>query len=351
MGKYSLESFERYKTIRCRPLEKREAVEGAGVSRFVTARAALGGERPVLREQPVLRERTLLEVRVPAQEIQTMAKTESALRSLASGYNRDPLLLGVTLATDAGPAARRRLWETAAEAFAPRRYFVPVTDGEQLDYALKHGFARGLLARVGENPYDTCEAFAENGAQQLFKRMPVLVSFARADAELARYARQWHAAAVEGIDAVAGWRIALRRLTYPKALSSGGFAPMRFWWMNRGPSFCHEPVEVRLRLKKDGRTVPVALGDRTDRIPLADRVHNEIVRLPKVTPGQYNLQYGLFTRDGAPLTLAHDGGTPDGYYPADVMNIDDIPRPEYETIWDDFFPDGYYPLEDPQEPV
>lgn len=345
MGKYSLESFERYPTIRCRPLEKAEPAEGAGISRFATVRVTLGGERPVLRG------RSLLEVSVPARDIETMPKTESALRSLASAYHRDPLLLGVTLVTDAVAAKRRRLWETAAEAFAPTRYYVPVTDGEQLDYALKHGLAGGLIARVDGNPYDICEAFAEQGAQQLFKQMPVLVSFQRPGEGFAKYTRQWHAAAVEGIDAPAGWRIALRRLTYPKALSSGGFAPMRFWWVNRGPSYCHENVEVRLRLERDGEYTPILLHDRTSCFHLADRAYNEIVRLPEVVPGRYQLQFGVFAADGTALTLANDGRTDDGYYPADVMNIDDMPRPELETVWDGFYPDGYYPLEDPKEPM
>ena len=345
MGKYSLESFERYPTIRCRPVETAEPAEGAGISRFVTVSVILGGERPDLRE------RSLLAVSVPAQGIETMPKTESALRSLASAYHRDPLLLGVTLVTDAVAAQKRRLWETAAEAFAPKRYYVPVTDGEQLDYGLKHGLAGGLLATVQENPYDVCEAFAEQGAQQLFKRMPVLVSFQHRGEGLAKYARQWHAAAVEGIDAPAGWRIALRRLTYPKALSSGGYAPMRFWWVNKGPSYCHEDVEVRLRLERDGQHTPIALHDRTDCFHLADRTYNEIVRLPEVAPGAYQLQFGLFAADGTALTLANAGRTEDGYYPADVMNIDDVPRPELASVWDDFYPDGYYPLEDPKEPV
>lgn len=345
MGKYSLESFERYKTIRCRPLEKTEPAEGAGISRFVTVRMILGGERPILQE------RTLLEISVPAQSIETMPKTESALRSLASEYYRDPLLLGVTLVTDAIAARKRRLWETAAEAFAPKRYYMPVTDGEQLDYMLKHGLAGGLVATVGENPYDVCEAFAEHGAQQLFKQMPVLVSFTHAGKGFAKYARQWHAAAVEGVDAPAGWCIALRRLTYPKELSSGGFAPMRFWWVNKGPSYCHEEVEVRLRLERDGEYTSIVLHDRTNCFHLADRTYNEIVRLPEVAPGLYHLQFGLFSMNGTALVMAHDGRTDDGYYPADVMNIDDVPRAELQSIWDGFYPDGYYPLEDPKEPM
>jgi len=346
MGKYSLESYERYQMVKCRPLEKAEA---EGTSVFETVRVVLGGERPVLGK------RTLLEVFVPGESITSlptsMPETESSLRSLAARYYRDPQVIGVTLIMDANTANKRRLYETAAEAFAPKRYYVPVEDGEQLDYALKHGFVGGLVATVGENIYDTCEAFAKNNAQQLFKQMPVLVRFLKGNARAADYAAAWHAEAVEGAKTLAGWRIALRRLVYPKTVSSGGYAPMRFWWTNRGPSFCHEETEVRLRLEKEGRYTSIALKDHPSKIHLADRVYNEIVKLPKVESGVYRLEYGLFLKTGEPLSLAHGGETADGYYYADVMTFDDTPRPEFETLWDDFFEDGYYPLEDPKQPV
>jgi hypothetical protein len=344
MGKYSLEAYERYQMVKCRPLQKKEAVQGAGISTFATVEIALGGE------QPNLQGKTLLKVSVPDVALNAMAETEIHLRALAARYYRDPWVLGVTLVACGHEAMQRRLWETAAEAFAPKRYYVPVEDGAQLDYALKHGFAKGLLVTVGDNVYDACEAFAENNAQQLYKQMPVLVSIPKGQ-DVKQYVQGWHAMAVEGIEAPAGFCIALRRLNYPKALSSGGFAPMRFWWANKGPSYCHEKTEVRLRIEKDRQYTPIALGDHADMFHLADRVHNEIVRLPQAAPGVYRLEYALFTEDGEALVLAHDGRTADGYYYAGELTLDDTPRPEYETIWDDYFADGYYPLEDPKEPV
>ena len=43
------------------------------------------------------------------------------------------LALGVTLSSDAPAVSLRRLWEAAAQAFSSKRYYVPVTDGEQLE--------------------------------------------------------------------------------------------------------------------------------------------------------------------------------------------------------------------------
>ncbi|MDR2505038.1 MAG: hypothetical protein LBD16_02915 [Oscillospiraceae bacterium] len=344
MGKYSLENYERYKTVRCRPSEIKEAIQGCGINEFQTVCVHLG-------EEPVLASSTLLKVIVRYDELADIERTESGLRRLAARYYRDPRVVGVALASAGGTASKRRLWEAAAEAFSPKRYYVSVFDAEQLDCALKRGFMKGLYVWVDEDVLHTCEAFAQNNAQQLYKQMPVLVSVPSGRQKLAQYAAQWHAAGVEGISVISGWRIALRRLTYPKALTSGGYAPMRFWWTNRGPSFCHEETEVRLRIEKDGRYTDIPINDSPARIRLADRVHNEIVRLPDVEPGVYRLEYGLFTKDGIPLVLANEGRNAAGFYFADNMTIDLTPRPEYRNVWDDFFADGYYPLEDPKQPV
>jgi len=340
MGKYSIENYEKYKMIKCRPEEDRTPSPGAGFSFFSTLEIAPD-------ERPELTETTLLRVHVrPGRDA---ALTEAELSSLASRYCRDPAVIGVTPA--AGGSSCRRVWETLAESFSPRRFFVPVSDGEMLDYALKQGFLGGLLAEVGNNPLDTCEAFAANGAQRLFERVPVLVRFTRPEKADSRYALQWHANTVEGVKELAGPRIALRRLNYPKALTSCGFAPMQFWWTNRGPSPLYDRTEVRLRIVRGSQTVAEVLpGDNPERIHLGDRVFNRILRLPEIPEGQYRLEFGLFLEDGTPVRLANANPTGEGYYDGDVIHIDRIPRPEFETIWENYRPDGYYPLEDPKLP-
>lgn len=342
MGKYSLESFEKYKVLRMRPDENEAAAHTPDSRRFQTVRMTLFGEIPALTGP------SLLIVDVPDACGERMAETESGLCALACALRCSDHLLGVTLSCSLGEMKKRRLWEMAATAFAPKRYYVPVTDGPQLDYMLKHGMARGLYVSGGI--YDACEAFAQNNAQQLYKQMPVLVSLPEGGAAYAKYAEGWHAQAVENADANAGWCIALRRLMAPKAITAGGFAPLRFWWTNRGPAYCHEATQVRLRLAGEGTAAEMALSDRQEFIQLADRVHNEIVRVPQIRPGTYRLEFGVFTLEGRPLLLAHDAATADGYYCAGEITVDDVPRPEFEHIWDDYFPDGYYPLEDPKVP-
>lgn len=343
MGKYSLENYERYKMTKCRPEEDRTDRPGAGINTFRTV--------PVLPENwPELTENTLLKVKVAERE-ETFAETEAAIRKLASRYYQDPAVAGVIPETDFTGDRKYRLLETVAEAFAPKRCFVPVSDGDMLDYAVKHGIAGGLLIKVGENPYDCCEILAENNAQRLYRQMPVFVSFDKAKEKNDRYAQQWHASAVENSASPAGYRIALRRLNYPEVLSSGGFAPMQFWWTNRGPAFCHERTKVMLRLTQNRKTVSeFATGEEIEKVHLADRVYNRIIRLPEVPAGEYDLEYGVFDMNGKPIVMANKGAVSDGYYYAGELRIDTAARPEYEHIWDGYDMDGYYPLEDPAQP-
>ena len=338
MGKYSLENYEQYRTLKCRPEEDRTPVQGAGLSSFATADV-------FPEDRPELNGKTLLRVH-PG--IDGGAAAEAAVRTLAARYSMDPAVIGVTPAADLNS---RRMWETLAEAFSPKRFFVPVTNGEMMNYALKQGIFGGLLAEAEDNPLDLCESFAVNEAQRLFERFPVLVRFARPDKADGKYALQWHANAVEGAEIPAGPQIALRRLNIPMELTSGGFAPIQFWWTNRGPSPMYDRTEVRLRLVRDGRTAATVLpGDNPERFQQADRVFNRIVRLPQLPEGRYRLDYGLFLEDGTPVRLANRNAFGDGYYTGDWIRIDHIPRPEMESIWDTYRPDGYYPLEDPKVP-
>lgn len=344
MDKYSLESYERVRMTKCRPAEIAEVDPDLREETFVTVTAEQG------KAMPALTGKTLLKVRIP-ETMEDPLRAESAMRSLAACFFQHPLVIGVTLSAGGSETWRMRLWDAVSDAFAPKRIYVPVNDWGLLDDALKRGWMGGLLAEIGNNALDTCEAFAQQNAQQLYKRFPVLVRREGEEKNAAGYAEQWHALAVENIpDARVGFRIALRRLTYPRELSSGGFAPMRFWWTNRGPSYCHGKTEVRLRLEKAGKTLQIPLQDRPEHIPLADRVHNEIVKLPQAAPGTYRLEYGLFDETGKALPLCNEGRTGDGYYPAGEMCLDDRQRPEYERLWESYSPDGYYPLFDPRVP-
>ena len=345
MDKYSLESYERVRMTKCRPVETVEASADPVQHTFVTVRAEPG------KILPKLLEKTLLEIRIPEEGMTDLRETESALRAMAACFYQHTLVIGVTLNAEGSDAARQRLWGAAADAFSPKRFFVPVNDGMQLDYAMKQGFLGGVLAVIGDSALDTCEAFALQNAQRLYRRFPVLVRLEGKEKNAAQYAEQWHALAAENIpDARTGFRIALRRLTYPQRLSSGGFAPMRFWWTNKGPACCCEKTEVRLRLEKEGEYTPVPLKDQPDCIQLADRVYNEIVKLPRIAPGTYRLEYGLFTEAGEALPLCHEGRNADGYYSAGEMIIDDQPRPELAHLWENWSADGYYPLFDPKVP-
>lgn len=322
MEKYTLEAFERYPMVRCRPEETRDVEPDRFVFRTVSA--------PEAEKQG----RFLLEVR--RESLQQMA----ALCSL-------PQAVGFTIVPGASDDA---FLETAVRAMGEKRYIVPVSDCAQIRWAGEKGVLGGLLVEIRDNPLDACEQMAVQELQKMYRKVPVFVRNCGTGHSEA-YARQWHASMVENMPGTcAGWRIALRRITYPRAVTSGGFAPMRFWWTNRGPAFVHEQTSVRLRLRMGQETIGLPLADSPDHIGLGDRVYNEIVRMPDLPPGTYAMEYGLFGENGDSLMLCHAGRSGDGYYPAGMLCVDDIPRPEYEHIWDDYYADGYYPLVDPPVP-
>ena len=78
--------------------------------------------------------------------------------------------------------------------------------------------------------------------------------------------------------------------------------------------------------------------------------HHDLKRLHTQNQPNSIQYYGLFLENGTPVTLSNANAVRDGYYEGDVINIDHVPRPEMETIWDTYSPDGYYPLEDPKVP-
>ena len=322
MEKFSLDAFERYPMVRCRPQE----TEAENTDQFVF--------------------HTCVQ---PQEECSGSALIEVRGENLADvhAYGASGKFLGFTVKEGEGD---EKLFEAAVQAFPGKKFFVPVRDSRQVKWAMETGTMGGLLVDVGSNPYDACECMARQGLQRMYRKMPVLVRGGCGE-KGEDFARQWHASRVENLPgSCAGWRIALRRLTYPKAVTSDGYVPMRFWWTNRGPAPMHEPARVKIRLSLGEKKIPLALSDSPLQIPLGDRTYNEIVWFPDLPSGVYLLEFGLFQEDDTAVSLCHTGCTADGWYPAGEMIVDTIPRPEYEHIWDDYYADGYYPLVDPPVP-
>lgn len=342
MGKYSLDHYERYKTIKIRPEESAQEPHNLRCGEFTSVSCKLSGEIPALSGGT-----TLLRV-IDDMPNGALPLKADALSRLGAARADDPGFIGITFATSEPEPCLRLLLAEACDAFRPHRLFVSVIEAALIRQLMADGLPFGLLADIERHPYDVCEAFAEGGLQKLWQRVPVLVC--GATDEYAAYARRWHALAGEGVGGGLGWRIALRRLTYPMAVCSGGYAPLRFWWANSGSSPCYEQLTPCLRLRVGERLVPLMLHDNSSRFEVGDRTYNEIIRLPELPQGVWPLECALTDAAGLSVALAQAGRLPDGWYDVGAMTIDGKPHPELADAWDDYYPEGYYPLEDPAQP-
>ena len=147
MDKYTLEAFERYPMVRCRPEETRDLEPDRFVFRTASA--------PEAEEQG----RFLLEVR--RENLQQTA----ALRSL-------PQAVGFTIVPGEADDA---FLETAVRTMGEKRYIVPVSDCAQIRWAREKGVLGGLLVEIGDNPLDTCEQMAVQELQKMYRKVPVFV--------------------------------------------------------------------------------------------------------------------------------------------------------------------------------
>ena len=160
-------------------------------------------------------------------------------------------------------------------------------------------------------------------------------------------ARRWHCSGAN-VMAPLGARMTLRRMMFPRDLTSGGVMPLRLWWQNIGTAPVYEEVRVRLLLK-NGEEQFVVTVPGTMRPGLGDTTFNTTALLPKILCGTYKLWVGLET-DKEKLPLAMAAPTEKGLYHIGEITLDEAERPYLKTMWVDQYADGYYPLEDPAQP-
>jgi hypothetical protein len=117
-----------------------------------------------------------------------------------------------------------------------------------------------------------------------------------------------------------GYRLVLRKFTYPDAVEPGGALAMTSWWDNKGVAPCYKDFALALRLKDAARetspTVLLTSADIRTWLP-GDNLHDEELTVPKdLRAGEYNLQIGIVDRvhQKAKIQLAIQGRETDGWY-------------------------------------
>ena len=240
-----------------------------------------------------------------------------------------------------------------ADPFPEDLPLIPLEHASHIIRAPGENPAFALLLTPDESGWlNTAQALAEAGLQRHWESAPVYARLLEVpDAARQEQLRSWRVRAANlpsGLHA----DLRLRRATFPRALSSKGALPLRLWLDNAGPSPLYGRHRMLLRFRAGGevRELPLAAEDHLFQ-KTGDIVYNEIMGLPELPPGEVNIDFSLRGPRGGPVYL--NTGLPEnkGWYTLGTVRADNTPRPQLFTLWDDWYPDGYYPLEDPKEPL
>ena len=342
MNIYSLEYFERTLPVeKIRPPYKKPEPDGSRLSVCGVEQAAWDGA-PV----PAPDSMALLAPQ-PARG-EGPRCTEVFLQRLGMQTEGGRDFAGVLLDEDAADPAEFAVWR---RAFDNATLIARAARPEQVAALRTEGVPFGLLldARAGLLPVR--RQLAQQSLQFVWETAPVfLLAKGCPDAKSAlRQAMDgWHVLAADVPGAVPG-SLLVRRVTYPKALSAGGALPLRLWLQNVGNTPVYAASRVRLQLKGADGCFPVAVQLAPRVWPIGDTVYNEITQLAGVAPGGYALRCRVWKNDGCG-TVPLGGEGADGWLALGTAVLDDVPRPELYAVWDTYYPDGYYPLEDPKLP-
>ena len=121
-----------------------------------------------------------------------------------------------------------------------------------------------------------------------------------------------------------GYRLILRKFTYPSVVKPKGELSFTSWWENKGVAPCYHPFRLALRLANDERKVIInTKADVRGWLP-GDSLYDDAVVVPAETvAGEYSLSIGLLDprSDEPKVKLAIKGKDPDGWYPLGKIKV------------------------------
>jgi len=166
---------------------------------------------------------------------------------------------------------------------------------------------------------------------------------------------KWHISSFNGksntcpeewADKVQGWidrmgyRIALRKINYSRAVKPGGALAFDTWWQNIGCAPCYKKYTLAFRLKNNGKKYVFKTdADITKWLP-GDALYDNRFYLPWDMPmGDYQMQAAFLDPQGISpaLNLSMEGKQADGWYeigPVTVSETEESPLPEPTRYWE-----------------
>lgn len=360
MSRYSLENYEKYKTVKIRPepLSPKDDVSKRGLFDYVSfAWKELEPERGEFRleaiqealgaaNNPIL----VLTPDLPSWVKDNAGDCFAALiRKVGSHIDSDRRLTAVLIST---LADGKEEWNAYIDSFETQTLLADVQNDRLIGHLRDRSRGFGLLVTCGEeNWIECCEAFARNRLQKVWKSHPVILQVTDdvCGPHTRREAYRWHAA-LSNVNTGLGYNLTLRRLTYPETVSSRGSLPLRFWFVNTGVSRIYRKSQLWVRLKQGEVSYELPLFAATHSWLTGDLVHNEIIPLQDLPQGKYTLSLGLFFEDRSYIPLNIRNQQQDGYYEMGALHVEITDEDPLMNIWDTYDPEGYYPLEDPKLP-
>ncbi|WMJ87005.1 DUF4832 domain-containing protein [Anaerocolumna sp. MB42-C2] len=361
MGKYSLENYEIYKTKKIRPvlLSTPQDNYGRGQINYITCswaelephrgcyRFAALLEEVLVTFNPVL----ILKPDYPdwVKDYQEECFTRFIRRAGSYFEKNNSSLIGTVITTINNKIVE---WDAYLEGFRNFTLFADLHNYELISFLKNRKQEFGIRISCSEDNWiKCCEDLAGQFLQNHWERKPVLLHVLdeTLGQETQRQALQWHAG-FSNKKLNLGFHIALRRLTYTEKVSSGGVLPARFWFVNTGSSPCYSDLKIKLKLIREDEIHLINVSSAPSDWPVGDIIQNEIIQLPSLEEGNYSLSVGIFHKNDLPVSMGIDGKQNDGFYKMGDIRIDYVNRDNLKNVWENYYPEGYYPLEDPKRP-
>ena len=121
-----------------------------------------------------------------------------------------------------------------------------------------------------------------------------------------------------------GYRLVLRKFTYPALVRPLEKLTFTSWWENKGVAPCYRKFTLALRLRNEQQTETLATNaDITSWLP-GDNVFDSAVTVPAgLVPGEYELAIALLDPQSSmpKVNLAIQGRTEDGWYRLGILKV------------------------------
>ena len=344
MGKYSIDAFEVHPLVKLRPVTTKPGATGFQMLELHQAELE---KAELLAPPAVAGEKVILLLHLD--EKSDLSDACGFICRMGSCYEGGKGFAAVVMAMGTfGGVAREQLVKAYAQGFDATFLLAEPGNGVA-EICRRMGVSFGLWLELDRGILPLRRSIGQENLARVWEKCPVYLHAGKemTEEELDA-ARRWHISAADVALPYGGW-MTLRRMMFPKGLTTGGLMPLRLWWQNIGTAPIYEKVQLQLELRCDGNRYEIEASGMLEHPGVGDSTMNLLAKLPQVPYGTYELWIGLKAGEKF-LPLAMEAQEDKGMYHVGQVTLDDVSRPYLATMWEEQYADGYYPLEDPAQP-